>query len=373
MIRRLPLSSTILALMALAAVAQEDPLTRFDTDADGVLSRAEIEAAHTAAGRPGDPSTAATRVLERFDLDRDGVLAGTELDALAVALEERRARRAEERARSPRLDIAYVEGGHRLQTLDVYPAEGADAAPVIVYVHGGGWSKGDKSRVGAKAELFTGLGYVFVSLNYRLSPRVRHPAHIDDVTAGIAWVVGNIAEHGGDPARIGLIGHSAGAHLVALAATDEARLGAQGLGLDAVKAVVPVDIAMYDIARVFTIDPGSRWVSVFGDEPAGHRDASPLWHVEAGKGIPDFLFLMAGREQGKDRGIEQMAARLREVGVGAERVDAPRKTHGSINRELGEVDDFVQRAVVAFFAARLGVEGGTEERPSSGSDALPRD
>ena len=83
-----------------------------------------------------------------------------------------------------------------LQRLDVYGferAEGCQQVPVVVYVHGGGWRTGDKARVGDKATFFNDLGYVFVSVNYRLSDPPRspgrpvHPAHADDVGAAIAW------------------------------------------------------------------------------------------------------------------------------------------------------------------------------------------
>ena len=91
----------------------------------------------------------------------------------------------------------------------------------MVYVHGGGWKRGDKSRVGEKVEFFTGRGWVFVSVNYRLLPEGAHPANVNDVARALAWVHDHATDYGGDPDRLFLMGHSAGAHLAALVATSE--------------------------------------------------------------------------------------------------------------------------------------------------------
>lgn len=103
-----------------------------------------------------------------------------------------------------------------------------------MYVHGGGWSIGDKSaQLENKIALFKSLNYVFVSTNYRLSPfpnrlgnddRIKYPLHNQDVVSAIAWLVENISDYGGNPDKVALIGHSAGAHLVSLIGTDESFL-----------------------------------------------------------------------------------------------------------------------------------------------------
>ena len=112
--------------------------------------------------------------------------------------------------------------------LDIYRPDGSsltDSRPVVVYVHGGGWRIGDKdNQLADKVNLFTGAGYVFVSINYRLSPtnnnydpgRIRFPDHPDDVGEAIGWIDRNIGAYGGDSERLLLIGHSAGAHLMSL-------------------------------------------------------------------------------------------------------------------------------------------------------------
>ncbi len=126
-------------------------------------------------------------------------------------------------------DVSYDSSAPEdpLRTLDVYSLPSSAAAvPVVIWVHGGGWFTGDKANnMARKVELFNGEGYLLVSLNYRLSPepkaspapdRVRFPTHPEDVARAVAWVHENAAAYGGDPERIALLGHSAGAHLCRL-------------------------------------------------------------------------------------------------------------------------------------------------------------
>src|SRR5262245_35132209 len=138
-----------------------------------------------------------------------------------------------------RKDVAYatVAGvDPNLLSLDVYsPASNDSCAklPIVIWVHGGAWFTGDKAgKLNDKIALFNGAGWVLVSANYRLSPqppstdpnRVMHPTHAIDVAAAVHWVKSHAAELRGDTSRIALLGHSAGAHLVALLSTDESFL-----------------------------------------------------------------------------------------------------------------------------------------------------
>src|SRR5262245_12611998 len=124
------------------------------------------------------------------------------------------------------LGVAYRQGPdadpvrHRL---DLYLPAGREGFPVVVLVHGGAWMVGDNRCCG----LYSSVGRYLASRgigvampNYRLSPRVRHPHHVRDVAEAVAWTRANIAQYGGDPSRLFLMGHSAGGHLVSLLATD---------------------------------------------------------------------------------------------------------------------------------------------------------
>lgn len=239
-----------------------------------------------------------------------------------------------------------------LNSLDVYtPAEGTNH-PVIVWVHGGGWRIGDKGNVGEKAACFTRAGCVFVSINYRLSPAVKHPAHVQDVASAVGWVYKNIAARGGDPQRIYLIGHSAGAHLVALVAADLHYLEAAGVPAKALKGVVPLDGGGYDIPALIAFNRlnKDRMEVAFGSDPAVWRDASPVTHVAAGKGIPPFLLIHAGIREASAEQARELAQALKKAGVAAEVKHAPDKNHMTLNRQLGAVDDVPTQWILAFLA-----------------------
>src|SRR5215212_6782759 len=112
--------------------------------------------------------------------------------------------------------FAYAEPAHERQILDVYAPAGAKNLPVVFWIHGGGWQAGNKSEVQEKPRVFTGRGFVFVSTNYRLLPAADMETIIRDCAKSLGWVHANIAKHGGDPQRIIVGGHSAGAQLAAL-------------------------------------------------------------------------------------------------------------------------------------------------------------
>lgn len=128
-------------------------------------------------------------------------------------------------------DVTYGEAGGETQRLDICTPDGAGPFPVVILVHGGGWSGGDKAgadKPNSGADItpwfapLTDAGIAWVSINYRLAPAHRWPAQLDDTRAAVAWVRTHIAEHRGDPARLALMGHSAGGQLAFMAALPEA-------------------------------------------------------------------------------------------------------------------------------------------------------
>lgn len=246
-----------------------------------------------------------------------------------------------------------------LNSLDVYTAPQLKQAPVMVYVHGGGWQQGDKANVALKPQAFLQAGYVFVSVNYRLSPQAAFPAHAQDVAAAIAWVKANIANYGGNPERIFLMGHSAGAHLVALVATDVGYLQAHGLSLASLKGVVALDTEAYDLpmlARRSGDTLGGVYAQAFGSDPAFWRRASPIHHIAPAKGIPPMLVAYSGGARGNNaqrRGdyAQDFVQALQQAGVKAQLLPSPGQTHEEINQDFGRTNDAVTQATLAFLAA----------------------
>ncbi|MCP4640242.1 MAG: alpha/beta hydrolase [bacterium] len=253
-------------------------------------------------------------------------------------------------------DIAYAEragADPNATSLDVYaPAEGSSGHPALIYIHGGGWRTGDKANVGSKAQAFTDAGYVFVSVNYRLSPAIQHPAHIQDIAAAVAWVHENAASHGGDPNRIFVIGHSAGAHLAALVGTDARRLRAEGLGLDVIKGVISLDSAAYDIPRKLREFGGPRaeqiFTSAFSEDTKTREDASPITHVKQGATYPAFLLIHAGNRAASREISIDFANTVQNVGATAEVFAAPDRNHATLNRDLGQKGDHVTERILRF-------------------------
>src|SRR5207253_4162052 len=125
------------------------------------------------------------------------------------------------RAQDGKRNIPYADHADERQVLDVYAPQNARNLPVVFWIHGGGWQTGDKTDVQIKPQAFMDKGFVFVSTNYRLLPSVDMATIVRDVAKSIHWVHEHIAEYGGDPKRLLIMGHSAGAQLAALICTDD--------------------------------------------------------------------------------------------------------------------------------------------------------
>jgi acetyl esterase/lipase len=255
-------------------------------------------------------------------------------------------------------DVAYAEVDAH-QRLDVYPASHGCPAPVVVWVHGGGWQRGDKgNQMTDKVRLWNEAGYTVVSVNYRLTDpnaaqgaaaSVRFPTHDEDVAAAVAWVHDHIADYGGDPERIALLGHSAGAQIAASVATDPTYLGAHGLGLDTLRCAGALDTEGYDVAAT-AAGGNAIYRAAFGDDPATWAAASPIEHVTAGSGIPRFLVVERGTPH-RRRAAEAFVTRLRDAGVAVTVVDAGSLTHAEVNSAVGRSGDSVVTPPLETFLA----------------------
>jgi len=255
-------------------------------------------------------------------------------------------------------DVAYgVPESAAAQSLDIYaPASVAVPRPVMLFLHGGAWRIGDKAHVQEKPAVFVNRGFVFVSVNYRMTEQTSPRDQAADVAAAIKWVHDHIGEWGGDPQQLYVMGHSAGAHLAALVSTDESFLKQVQLPLSSISGTILLDGAAYDVPRQIEITPLPRmreiYKSVFTEDVALQRAASPITHVAKDKGIPPFLILyVATRRDGKLQS-EAFAAKLQAAGVKAQVVASEGKTHATINREIGVPEDAVTETIFEFLATR---------------------
>ena len=280
-------------------------------------------------------------------------------------------------------DLAYVEPANAWQTLDVYAPAGAQNLAVAVWIHGGGWHRGDKSEVDRKPQAFVDQGFIFISINYRLFPQVEIKQIAEDVAKALRWTVDHAKSYGGDPRRIVVAGHSAGAQLAALVSTDDRYLKAQGLSLSAIKTCVPVDGDSYDLPlqlktveeereASYTLhfgDPkaqrtqptrtivakGKRAASYrikFGDEKL-QRDLSAVTYVAKGKDIPPFLVLHVADHPETKAQSQRLVKAIQEVWGSAKACPAERKDHNSINADLGLADDKPTQEMFAFLRGVL--------------------
>jgi acetyl esterase/lipase len=189
------------------------------------------------------------------------------------------------------------------QRMDLYQPEAKTGlAPVVIYIHGGGWTSGDKNDPEGMAFLRTlrQLGYVVVSINYRLAPEYRFPAQIEDVKCAVRHLRANAEAYGLDPQRIGVIGASAGGHLAALLGTSDESAGFDvGQHLDQssrVQAVVDL-FAPVDLVRMMATSRAVIGEGVFGVstmEPEKIRPYSPITYITPDD--PPFLILHGDRD-----------------------------------------------------------------------------
>jgi arylformamidase len=267
-------------------------------------------------------------------------------------------------AENVKRNIPYAEPANERQMLDVYAPENAKNLPVIFWIHGGGWQTGDKSSVHAKPKAFVDKGFVFVSTNYRLLPHVDMETIVRDVAKSIRWVHDHIAEYGGDPNRLIVTGHSAGAQLAALICTDDRYLKAEGLSLAIIKGCIPVDGDTYDVPLMIETgaahrkalgqpDPKFGHYEKFGSDPVKHRNFSAVNHVARDKGIPPFLLLYVADHPDTSAQARRLASVLSDAGIEAKLFGAKDSEHSKLNENLGQHDDPATKASFDFIGEIL--------------------
>jgi arylformamidase len=247
-------------------------------------------------------------------------------------------------------DLAYTEPKNDHETLDLYAPPNGKDHPIVVWIHGGGWMQGDKRDVQKKPQAFVDKGFVFLSTNYRLFPKVTIKVMTGDVAKEIRWTHDHAPEYGGDPNTIFVMGHSAGAQLAALICTDDSLLKAEGVSLTIIKGCVPVDGDTYDVPMQIAIvgqKRGDRYKWKFGDEQS-QKDLSPVTHVAKGKNIPPFLLLHVADHPETGPQAKRLVKVLQEAGVSAKTFPAQGSEHDKLNNGLGLPNDQPTQALFEF-------------------------
>lgn len=245
--------------------------------------------------------------------------------------------------------------GAALPQLDVYRFATTKDAPVLVYVHGGAWVTGSRAAVHDKHRHFTNMGFVFVSLDYRLVPGASVNEQLGDIDAALGWVVDNIGDFGGDPGNLHLMGHSAGAHLAAMTGVAPGRISKRLINQGALRSVIANDTRAYDIPRIAALARGAKlprlYQRVFGKNPATWAALSPQYRLDGAKKLPAFLLLYSGQGAGKSRDefANDFAAGLRRAGAVADVFNGSAYSHRAINTGIG-TDPDITNAIDRFLA-----------------------
>ena len=240
-------------------------------------------------------------------------------------------------------DIAYrtdAEADPR-HKLDLFVPVGRKDFPILIYVHGGAWKSGNKNLYVALGRAFARHGIGVAVINYRLSPKVKHPAHAEDVAKAFAWVHANVEKYGGDAAQITLMGHSAGGHLAALLATDPAYLKAEKLDTTQIRAVISV-------SGVYQIEPnGDLYLPAFGTDAELCKKASPMTHI--GSKLPPFLIAYAEHDyETFDRMAIDFHTALEKAQVSSSLLKLANRNHISEIVSILNDEDPLSRAVRKF-------------------------
>ena len=221
-------------------------------------------------------------------------------------------------------------------------------APVLLYVHGGGWIKGTRGKIYNLDKYATQRGYMLVSVDYRPVPRTNIDGQVRDVVRSISWVRNNIGRYGGDRRKIVIMGHSAGSHLVSLIAAR--RVGG------ALKGVIANDVQAYDMVAYGGMRGSLPYVyaAAFGSNPQNWVKWSPVTYVRKGPrgGLPPFMIMYSGSNYKRRQVLANgFAGDLKAKGARVTLFNGRRYTHGSIARGIGTsaevtraVDRFLRRA-----------------------------
>lgn len=235
-------------------------------------------------------------------------------------------------------DLVYGKGGDVDLQLDLaMPKEGDGPFPALVCIHGGGWRQGNRQQMGQTIENLAARGYVAATVSYRLVPKAKFPAQIEDCKAAVRWLRANADQYHVNPQRIGAFGFSAGGHLACLLGTTDADDGLEGQGgnpkqSSRVQAVVsffgPTDFTTKNWSKDVEESVLVPFIGApFDDKPDLYKKASPISYVS--KDDPPFLFFHGTEDKLVNiRHSRVLAQKLKAVGVDAKLIEMEGEDHG---------------------------------------------
>ncbi len=264
------------------------------------------------------------------------------------------------------LDVPYAEGGDQ-HKLDLYLPQ-RKGFTTIVFTYGGGWHTGSRKSVARIGEQFQKLGFGCALLSHRLGPKDKFPAQAEDIASAFAWIKKNIKAKGGDPKRVVLMGHSSGAHLSLLIATDPKYLAKYELSLAAISTVVglstPMDLEPRQNKRGFgDALMASRGADVFSRDVALMKAASPIQHIS--KDLSPTLLIVGEKDFPMLQGDAQtFAEKAKKVGSEVTTFVGKGCDHMGVVRSLLEDRSAIREQVLDFLKKAEGrrSDGQTSNR-----------
>jgi acetyl esterase/lipase len=241
-------------------------------------------------------------------------------------------------------------GADLRQVLDVYAPTARTGAPVVIFVHGGAYTASDKDigePYGNVAIWFARQGMLGINANYRLAPFARWPAGVEDVRGMVAWAKANVARYGGDPSRIFLVGHSAGATHVSGYVFDKTLQPAEGTGIAGAVLISGRYRLVYNPADPF----GRNMRAYFGDDPAQYENRSTITHIRDGARVPVFIVIAEYEQPGLDvLGGELLSALCQRDGACPRFVRLNGHNHMSEILAFNTQDEYLGREILDFMA-----------------------
>lgn len=275
----------------------------------------------------------------------------------AERLEQRREERAAlipyQRTATPTRTIVY--GSHQRQQVDIYESTSAsviDARPLVVYIHGGAWRTGDRRRVLAKPVHLGDAQLHFASAGYRVLPEAPVEDQARDIGQALQALIAQADMIGFDPEKLVLMGHSAGAHLAALVATDPQYAGE---AFAAIQGVIVLDGAAYDVAQTIKtaqFETKSVYEYAFGYEAKRHAALSAISHI-GGPDAPHWLALYVAERDASREQSETLIAALQKAGLRGQAIGIEDTDHSRINTQIGTTAGSTQTQAIDDFLAEL--------------------
>ena len=235
-----------------------------------------------------------------------------------------------------RIDVAYGPGED--ETLDLFPAA-APGSPVVVYMHGGAWTRSDKSNESFMAEAFVAAGAAFVAVNFGLCPKVTLDEMIRQAREAVAWSCENAQDFNADPGRLYIAGHSSGGHVGGMMAVTD--WTAHNLPRTLVKGALLCS-GMYDLAPV-RLSARNDYLHL--DEAAEDRN-SAMRHIPA-DGCPLIVGYGGGEQTEFRRQSRAFAAAWRAAGLEVEEFDMPGVNHFELRRHFNDPKSPILTAMLA--------------------------